>query len=373
MQGLIEWFYADGIKVLIGSVLTGVLLLIFNPIRDFVFRQIAKIYRWFKAVFRALPSYLKLRRFIFAERPLWSFRKGSHINRPNAPPTITVMNFKGGVGKTTIAANLAAAFSEGPWDLKVLLVDLDYQGSLSDLLRTRQAGDVNLLSEILQKDVSKKVPQEITTTARGLPNVDLITAEYDLTETEDNQLLRWLMHDSDDDVRSRLARLFNSRHHKLADKYDLIIMDAPPRLSLASVNALKASDYVLIPTKLQSLSVAPIHKMLDHLKTLQTRIKSKFEILGVICSMTAEERRPTGTETIAYEEIKQALEVGAPRAKIYSRHVKDLKDIGRPAGVDIGYLVKGASGDRVRELFNDIAAEIAEDIGLNYGLANAAE
>ncbi|MEM5518570.1 ParA family protein [Henriciella sp. AS95] len=373
MAGIYDWLSTNGLNVLIGSVLTGLILLIFNPVRDAIFRSFAGFVGWLRAIVLGLPSYLELRAFVRSRRPIWAFRKGTKVSNPNGPPVLTVMNFKGGVGKTTIAANLAAALSRERLGYRVLLVDLDYQGSLSDLLRVRMEGSENLVGDLLRNARAIKSKDQLVSKTLGLDRVDIVTAEYGLTDVEDNEMMRWMMNDTRDDARSRLARTLRSGMVKVWEHYDVVIMDAPPRLSLASVNALKASNFVLIPTKLQPLSVRPISKMLNYLEMLQRRIRSNFEILGVVCNMTRMDREPSGSENLPYEEIIDALAAQAPTAKIYTQFVKDTVHIGRPEGANIGYLLPGAPGDIVRATFDNLAQEIAIDLRLNKPLANAAE
>ena len=279
-NNVLLWFIA----VVVGTLIS----ILIAPLRDFFAKILVDSFKWVWASLIALPKYLSLRSFVLKRKPLWKFRRAGSLRLENSPPVLTVMNFKGGVGKTTIAANLAAslALNHG---MRVLLVDLDYQGSLSDLLRenTVYPDDENLLNDWLTRRTSQLSLEQATTAAKGLENVKLVSAEYALTEAEDNEFLRWLIGESSDDVRNRIARRLSSKKHNYKGEFDIVIMDAPPRLSLASANALRASHFVLIPTKLQPLSVLPIAKMTKYISEFRDQIKAKFELIGIVCSMTA--------------------------------------------------------------------------------------
>lgn len=350
------WFFG----VIIASL--GAILL--APLRDWISRVIVRGFKWIWAAIWALPKFVRLRAFVLSSQPLWRFRRaGSHRLR-STPIVMTVMNFKGGVGKTTIAANLAASMASLKRK-KVLVVDLDYQGSLSDLLRenVEEPKDENLLSDWLTQPVKRLGIEKATTSAKGLDNVRLVSAEYQVTETEDNQFLRWLIGETRDDVRNRISRVLRSAALKYGEQFDIVIMDAPPRLSLASANALRASHYVLVPTKLQPLSALPIAKMLDYLETFKTRIKARFEVIGVVCNMTSG-LQPSGSETSVMGRIEEALENRENDPIILAQFIPDRVGIGRPRDSHLAYLSREQGSDDIRRMFDSLTEEICDRIGL---------
>lgn len=375
-ENLIAYWNAYSVQIIIGIGATAIVALI-KPWRDQLLHWAVGGIKWLIAFIGSVPNHLALRNHVLARKPLWDYRKPRAAKLELAPLTVTVMNFKGGVGKTTLAANLAAALSTRH-ELNVLLIDLDYQGSLTELLKpnTPDASQNNLVSELLGggKSGGQTSFDDLVVNAVDLPRVKLMTAGYELTDAEDNQMLRWLIHEVGGvDVRHRILKALTRKDWKLNEKFDVVIMDAPPRLSLASANALRASRYVLVPTKLQPLSSLPVAKMLNYLKKFRARIRGSFEIAGVVCSMTNGEAA-TGTETAALSDIRTALQSGAAAgSRIYRQYVPDLVDVGRPQGVRIGYLLPGAKGDRVRSIFNAIADEFVEQTGLRPTIAQAAE
>lgn len=365
-DGLFAWLAEYSVQVTI-AVATAVAIFLIKPWRDKINKWLAGALRWVFAFVGSIPNHLALRNHVLAEKPLWDYRRPRAPGLERAPLAITIMNFKGGVGKTTLAANLAAALAHHR-GLRVLLVDLDYQGSLSELLKPNSVdgSDFNLVSRVIGDDKGLQGVrfEDVSVPAADLTGVKLITAGYDLTETEDNQLLRWLIREvKGGDVRNRIVSALSRRDWALNTKFDVVIMDAPPRLSVASANALRASKYVIVPTKLQPLSAQPVAKMLAYLKKFKERIKGRFEIAGVVCCMTNADAA-AGTETAALAQIKTALHGvdGAPR--VYKQYIPDLVHIGRPQGVRIGYLLTGPNGDRVRGVFNNLADELVDQMNL---------
>lgn len=352
------------INLVLASVVMPLLLAFFKKQFEALRKAVFGLIGWLWAALRALPDFLKLRAFVRSGQPLWSYRSPSRRKYHNVPPTLTVMNFKGGVGKTTIAANLAAAFAKRH-GLKVLLVDLDYQGSLSDMLSSRDLDDQqkNLLSKWIANKNASGVFEDWSTDVAEIEGARLITSEYEIADTEDRQLLKWLTRDIGDDVRTRIARKMNYSDWALKDRFDLVIFDAPPRLSVASANAVKMTDFVLVPAKLQPLSAAPISKMLKYLASFKERARAKFEVIGVVCNMT-NAAKLSAQEQLYQAGIQRALTKQAPTARVFNSIIPDLKDIGRPEGRYIGYCLNGVAGQRVRELFDPLSDEVGEAMGI---------
>ncbi len=315
------------------------------------------------AVVLALPRYLSLLGFVQrAEKPIWEYRRFGKVELHNLPPIITVMNFKGGVGKTTIAANVAACLSL-KHEKKVLLVDLDYQGSLSsELLPVVQnvQGLLNTVGKWLSSAKPPIDPQSDFITPEGLPNVRLLTADYDLSDIEDNQIQRWLLQDrTNGDVRSRLARYLRANRLKEDCDFDYIIMDAPPRLSLAAANAVRASTIILIPTRLQYLASQPIAKMLERLKAFKEKSGGGFFIGGVICNFAADKSRVTAKEQPYLDNVVEALSEHPDRPIVFATRVPDTPDIGssdsRPA-----YLSNSKGPNAPTPIFDQLTIEILD-------------
>ena len=150
---------------------------------------------------------------------------------------VCVCNHKGGVGKTTITANVGFSFSR---NFKVLLVDVDPQCNLSTGLGVKD-GKENVgtyLKEIIHSRYPSVIPVKINN------YVDIIAGDIQLLEIEN-----LLHHTAPSEF--ILEKIIN----QVKSKYDLVLLDCPPSFNLLTINALQCSDLILIPTKPEQFSI----------------------------------------------------------------------------------------------------------------------
>ncbi|SDL56400.1 ParA family protein [Tessaracoccus oleiagri] len=182
---------------------------------------------------------------------------------------ISMCNQKGGVGKTTTTINLGAALVET--GRRVLLVDFDPQGSLSVGLginpHTLDRSIYNLLltREFAPEDVVRQT---------STPGLDILPSNIDLSAAE-VQLVSEVAREQ------TLTRVLA----KLRNQYDFILIDCAPSLGLLTINALTASDYVVMPLELEFFALRGIALLTDTITKVQDRLNPDLEILGLLGTM----------------------------------------------------------------------------------------
>lgn len=200
---------------------------------------------------------------------------------------LSIVNQKGGVGKTTTAVNMATALAAV--GKKVLLIDLDPQGNASTGLGIEPSRRKNTSYQIL---IDGLLPSHAAQSTL-IPRLDIIPATIDLSAAEIELV-----------PLERREHLLSSAMKRDQLAYDYVIIDCPPSLGLITLNALTASDSVLIPLQCEFYALEGLSHLLKTIKLIQARLNPQLTIHGVILTMY--DRRNKLTEHIE-KDVRSVL------------------------------------------------------------------
>lgn len=198
---------------------------------------------------------------------------------------LSIINQKGGVGKTTSVANIGAALAKD--GCRVLLVDLDPQAHLSiSFDRMPEPGDPSMYTLLTQGHAFADVIQP--TSLEGLTiaptNLDLTGVESELAS---------------EIGREGILRLALGELAKSAEAPDVVILDCPPSLGTLSLNALVASDSVIVPLQAEFFALQGMAQLLDVLERVKRRLNPSIELVGVLVGLF------TGNRNLSREVVEE--------------------------------------------------------------------
>jgi chromosome partitioning protein len=253
---------------------------------------------------------------------------------------ITIASQKGGVAKTTTAINLAACLQKK--GKSVLLIDADPQGSMTEALGIYEEQEKNLFTE-LSKEIrgeNGNLRDTVIITRSGLPlipsSVELAWAELELVSVYGREhVFTWMI-------------------EKLGSEYDFIFIDCPPSVGMLTVNALVASDHILMPLHAEFLPQRAVRIFMHHFKVIK-KLNNKLDLLGIL--LTRYDERKTMNRDIR-NQLKQ--EFGE---KLFNSVIRSNIQLAKAqeAGLPVGLFEKRSNGAGDYETFTN---EFLEKLGM---------
>ena len=251
---------------------------------------------------------------------------------------ITVANRKGGVGKTTTTLNLAYSLKE--LGKKVLVIDLDPQANLTRCFDVENPENIKTIGHLLMAELEEEENYSVKDYVISYDEIDLIPSSIYLSATETQ-------------MRSETGseRILSEIIESVREHYDYILIDTSPALDILTINALCASDSVLVTADIQMFAVLGINELLKTVQKIKKRVNSKLKVKGILLTMCDSRTNLYKTLTEQVEEMFQG------RIKVFQTKIPKTVKVGEAiySGQSIKKYAKGSSVDVA---YDNLAKEI---------------
>lgn len=251
---------------------------------------------------------------------------------------ISIVNQKGGVGKTTTALNISAGLAKV--GKKVLLIDLDPQGNLSDYLGYTPDGKPTI-SEIIYQEVSGAQANQYDFIRRNeQEKLDYIPA---------NKVLSAMVSiiGSDSNSQKVLKRILNK---EMFSSYDYIILDCKPSLDLLVCNALATSDSLIIPVQAELFAYQAVAEVMETIAKIKSCVNPKLRVAGILVTMF---RKQTSMSNDVHEALKESYQ-----NMVFDIPISFLSEAGKSTYHQMSLL--NSKGSRIGQEYMEVVQQFVE-------------
>lgn len=247
---------------------------------------------------------------------------------------IAIANQKGGVGKTTTSINLSAALAEK--GKKVLVIDTDPQGNTTSGLGLDKNELENTVYELMigECDINDAIHKDVFDNLDIIPsNVNLAAVEIELIDAENKE---YILKDAIDKVKK---------------KYDFIVIDCPPSLSMLTVNAMTTANTVLVPIQCEYYALEGLSQLVHTVNLVKDRLNPDLEMEGVVFTMFDSR---TNLSLQVVENVKEHIQENVYKT-IIPRNIRlaEAPSYGLPINI---YEPKSAGAEAYRLLADEVIA-----------------
>ena len=251
---------------------------------------------------------------------------------------ITIANRKGGVGKTTTTLNLAYSLKE--LGKKVLVIDLDPQANLTRCFDVENTENIKTIGHLLITEMEEEESYLVEDYTKSYDEIDIIPSSVYLSAVETQMR-----------IETGSERILSEIVNQAKEHYDYILIDTSPSLNILTINALCASDSVLIVADTQLFAIVGIGELLKTIQKIKKRVNESLTIKGILLTMCDNRTNLSKLLTQQVEEMYQG------KIEVFQTKIPKTVKVGEAiySGQSIKKYAKGSSVDIA---YDNLAKEI---------------